>query len=46
MSSSWEGHDKTDKAIKMGDFDGQKRKNNWIDDELKLRQMSCSDCKK
>jgi hypothetical protein len=46
MSSSWEGHDKTDKAIKMGDFDGQKRENNWIDDELKLRQMSCSGCKK
>ena len=47
MSSSWKGHDSTNKAIEMGDFDGQKRVNSWIDDELKLRQIaSCKDCKK
>ena len=23
MSSSWKGHDATDKAIEMGDFDGK-----------------------
>jgi hypothetical protein len=42
MSSSWKGHDETKKSIKMGDFDGQKRNTNWMAEELKLRQMSCS----
>jgi hypothetical protein len=43
MATSWKGHDATDKAIEMGEFDGQKRnKNSWIDDELKLRQVHCS----
>ena len=46
MSSSWLGHDETNKSIKMGEFDGQKRENNWIKDELKLRQVACSSCKK
>ena len=41
MASSWKGHDATNKAIEMGDFDGQKRVQNWLDDEMKLRQMSC-----
>ena len=43
MASKWKGHDATNKAIEMGDFDGQKReKNAWIDEELKLRQVQCS----
>ena len=43
MATNWKGHDKTDKAIEMGEFDGQKRiKNNWIDEELQLRQIHCS----
>ena len=46
MSSSWKGHDSTDKAIEMGEFDGQKRANNWIQDELKLRHVQCENCKK
>jgi len=46
MSSNWKGHDSTDKAIDMGDFDGQKRNDNWIQDELKLRQMQCENCDK
>lgn len=41
MASSWKGHDATNKAIEMGDFDGQKRVQNWLDDEMKLRQLSC-----
>ena len=42
MDSGWKGHDATDKAIEMGDFNGQKRVKNWLNDELKLRQMACS----
>jgi hypothetical protein len=43
MASKWKGHDATNKAVEMGDFDGQKReKNAWIDEELKLRQVQCS----
>ena len=46
MSSSWKGHDSTDKAIEMGDFDGNKRASNWVQDELKLRHVQCENCKK
>ena len=43
MASKWKGHDATNKAVEMGDFDGQKReKNAWIEEELKLRQVHCS----
>ena len=43
MASNWKGHDATKKSIEMGDFDGQKRINDWFGDELKLRKVNCSD---
>jgi len=46
MASKWKGHDFTKKAIEKGEFDGQKRNNNWIEDELALRHVNCQSCEK